>query len=157
MSTLILYMTKHGTTEKMAKLLRNELNESNIHLINLRNENPPDLSKFYKIIIGASIHAGTVQKKIKKFCENNLETLQTKRIGLFLCCMDKNKVKEQFYNAFPEALRLQSDCNSYFGGEFLLDKMNFLEKAVVKKVAGVNDSVSNINQEEIKKFAQRLR
>ena len=157
MSTLILYMTKHGTTEKMAKLLQHELNETNIQLINLHNEKNPDISGFDKIIIGASIHAGKIQKRIRKFCENNLEQLKTKRIGLFLCCMDEKKVKIQFDNAFPEALRNHSEYNSYFGGEFLLDKMNFLEKAIVKKVAGINNNVSKINLDEIKFFAHKLR
>jgi menaquinone-dependent protoporphyrinogen oxidase len=63
------------------------------------------------------------------------------------------KAQVQFANAYPAELREHASATGLFGGEFNLDMMNFLEKAIVKKVAGVTDNVSKINEEQIKKFA----
>ena len=43
-----------------------------------------------------------------------------------------------------------------FGGEFDFDKMNFLEKAMVKKAAGVTASVCRLREDEIEKFAKKM-
>ncbi|MCK5056889.1 MAG: hypothetical protein KAT34_09555 [Candidatus Aminicenantes bacterium] len=44
-----------------------------------------------------------------------------------------------------------------FGGEFNFYMMNFLEKAIVKKVAGVTDSISKIKGDQINQFAAAIK
>jgi menaquinone-dependent protoporphyrinogen oxidase len=66
------------------------------------------------------------------------------------------KALEQFQNAFPEVIRNKAVAHGLFGGEFDFDKMNFMEKAIVKKVANVEHSVSKINYANIKAFAEKI-
>ena len=156
MNTAIIYTTKHGSTSKCANTLANEM-EINTKLYNLETENDIDITKYDTIIIGGSIHAGMINKKVKKFIDNNINILTEKKIGLFLCCMyEGDKALEQFQNAFPEILRNNAVAHGLFGGEFDFEKMNFLEKAIVKKVANVEKSVSNINYDNIKAFAKKM-
>jgi menaquinone-dependent protoporphyrinogen oxidase len=137
MKTLIAYSTTHGCTEKTAIKLKQLLNED-VTLTNLKEDWNLDLAPFDRIIIGGSIHAGQVQKRVKLFTQANLDELKTKEIGLFICCMEEGEVaKKQLKNAFPEELLNIAKASACFGGEFNLEKMNFLQKLIIKKVAHV--------------------
>ncbi len=152
MNTTIIYISKHGTTEKVAEKIAEKLGVQPNNLLNLRNDRNPDIENYDRVIIGGSIHAGMIQKRVKDFCEKNLQSLLQKEIGLFMCGMQDEQFEEEFKNAFPEKLRQNSKANLFAGGEFIFEKMNFLEKAIVKKVASVDSSISNINYEAIDKF-----
>jgi menaquinone-dependent protoporphyrinogen oxidase len=149
-------MSKHGCTRQAAQLLKDRMSSGDIELIDLK-KNKPSLDDYDCVVIGGSIHAGSVQKRIHDFCIQNLEILKQKKVGLYLCCMKEGKeAKEQFENAFPEELRNHSSANGLFGGEFNFKKMNFIERFLVKKIAKVDKSVSNLNKDSILKFADVL-
>lgn len=156
MKTLIVYRTHHGTTRNVVEILKGLLN-GQVVTLNLKKNSSPSLDEYSAIIIGGSIHVGQVQKDIRKFCNINAEVLKTKELGLFLCCMEEGDVAgKQFDDAFPDDLRRKSKANGLFGGQFLLEKMNFVEKMVVKKVAGVDKNISKINVSAIEKFADEF-
>lgn len=157
MKTAIIYLSKHGTTDKVAHEIASKLNLDQIEIFELGKDTIPDAFDFERIIIGGSIHAGAVQKRLKKFCEKRQEILLSKELGLFLCCAEKEeKAKEQFKNAFSEELRNHASATGLLGYEFLLDKMNFFEKTIVKKVAGQTESVHQINHKAIDDFASAM-
>lgn len=156
MKTLITYCTTHGCTEKTANELKDFLG-GEVLLVNLKKETVPDLTSFDRIIIGGSIHAGQIQKRVKDFCSQNLETLQNKELGLFICCMEEGEKAEiQLQDAFPKALLQSAKTTASLGGEFNFNKMNFFQKLIVKKVAKVENSVSHINHDAIRKFSQQM-
>ena len=156
MKILIVYSTKHGCTDKCSLALSNEI-ELNTTLINLEITSDINLAEFDTIIIGGSIHAGMINRKIKKFIENNMNTLLDKKTGLFLCCLfDGEKALQQFQDAYPETLRNKAIAHGLFGGELDFEKMNFFERAIVKKVANIEESVSKINYQNIKDFAIKI-
>jgi len=156
MSTVILYMSLHGSAEKSARLLQKKV-KGQVELINLKTDKIPDLEKFDTVIMGGSIHGGQIQDKIKKFCKRNMNQLLTKRLGLYLCCMKKGEeAQRQFLDAYPDPLRNHAEVKGIFGGEFMFEKMNFLEQMIVKKAAHVTKSISQINQNEINHFAENF-
>ena len=79
-----------------------------------------------------------------------------KETGLFICCMDKNREKEEFENAFPKELREHAKACGILGGEFLFENMNFLEKAIIKKIAKTDQSIYQLNHAAIEKFADEM-
>ncbi len=155
MRILIAYGTHHGSSEKAAIILKSML-KAEVVLHNLKNENKVDLKGFDCIIIGGSIHMGAVNKKVKKFCDDNTDILLSKKNGIFLCCMDKEKAQTQFENSFDEKLRVKAVANGLFGGEFLFEKMNWIERLMVKKITGVHKTTSEISEEAIGKFANLI-
>lgn len=156
MKTLIVYCTTHGCTEKTANELKQFLG-GEVQLVNLKRTPNPEITNFNQVIIGGSIHAGQIQKKVKDFCNRNLEVLQNKELGLFICCMEEGENAEaQLKNAFPEMLYHRAKAKTYFGGEFNFKKMNFFEKLIVKKVAKVEESTSRFDHEAIRKFSNRM-
>lgn len=156
MSYLVVYMSQHGTTQKLATYLSQELDDK-VRLVNLANEAMPDIESWSTVIIGGSIHMGQIQKKIRQFCELNEKQLLLKRLGLFLCFMDMEEGAVEFDNAFPESLRKHAVAHGLFGGELLLEKMNFLERLMVKAVRGVKESVSVVDEDAVEEFLRLIR
>lgn len=156
MNTLIVYASKYGCTEKCVELLSKELT-GNVDIVNLKKAKDINLSNYEKIIIGGSIYVGRIQKEVTQFCLNNLNLMKEKRIGLFICCMQEgdslNTELEQNFNT--ELLKVAVAKES-FGGEFNIDKMNFMEKFIVKKIANVTSNKSNILESNIHKLAQTM-
>ncbi len=156
MKTLITYSTSHGCTEKTAHELK-ELLGNEVQLVNMKNNPNIHLSDFERVIIGGSIHAGKIQKKVKDFCIQNLEELKTKEIGLFICCMEEGQsAHKQLIGAFPGELLEAAKSTAVFGGEFDFGKMNFLEKLIVKKITGVKRNTSKVDHQAIRKFSKRM-
>ncbi len=157
MKTAIIYVSKHGTTEKVAQEIKNKIGDDKTQLFNLRANNKIDLTQFEQVIIGGSIHAGSIQTIIKDFCKNNANELTNKRLGLFICCMYEEEIAtKQLENAYPEILRKHAKSLKVMGGEFLFDKMNFFEKMVIKKVTGAKETESKINQANIHSFVEEM-
>lgn len=152
MQTAIVYISKHGTTLNVANKISEKLSDD-VRLINLEKTKIQSLEAFDRIIIGASIHIGKVHKKTTAFIEKFHHVLLEKELGLFLCCMETGeKAQEQFNNAFPLELRSHAKSARLVGYEYLLEKMGFVEKMMVKKITGKHDSFSNINEKAIEEF-----
>ncbi len=156
MKTLIAYSTKHGTAESSAKKLSKNL-KGDVDLVNLKKAKDIQLSKYDKVIIGSSVYMGKIRKEALKFCNDNLSSLKDVKVGLYICCMTEGeKAHRQLKDNFPKELVDSAIVTGIFGGEFDFEKMNFMEKMVIKKVAGVEETESNLLQENIDKFADKL-
>lgn len=156
MKTLIAYSTTHGCTQKIAEQMSSYL-DGEVELINLKKQPSPDLAGFDRVIIGGSIHAGQIQKRVKEFCNENLGELLKRELGLFITCMETGETaQKQLTDAYPEELLNNAKITAFFGGEFDFKRMNFLEKMIVKKVAHVKESTSQVNLESVKKFSRRM-
>ncbi|MBD5638643.1 flavodoxin domain-containing protein [Clostridium botulinum] len=155
MKTLIVYGTKHGTTEKCSKFLKDKLS-GEVVIINIKRGNMPDIIVFNNIIIGGSIYMGQIQKEVKNFCIENINVLKEKRVGIFICGFNEKDVEPQLNNAFPKELLTNAVAKECFGGEFIFKNMNFFERFIVKKVAKTHKDISKISEENINKFAQLI-
>lgn len=156
MKTLIIYMSSHGTTEHVVNRLSPLLGYNTSTLINLKNQSAPSLDTFDSVIVGGSIHAGIIQKEIRRYCEANLQILLTKRLGLFMCYMDKENEIKEFQDSFPDPLIDHAQAKGFFGGEFLFDKMNFIERIVARRISGKKRNISRINSQAINHFAIQM-
>ncbi len=156
MTTAIIYATTHGTTEKVALRMQHLLGDQNSLMINLKNIKNVDLKQYDKIIIGGSIHAGMLQKSVKGFINKNKDELLQKPLGLFICGMNVPEYQAQIERAFPESLRKHAKSVKVAGGEFLFDKMNLFQKIIVRKISGIKESVSKIDDKKIEEFIKEF-
>ena len=158
MKTLIVYASKHGCAQNAAEKLAKAFGQDT-EVNNVCNITRIDLEDFDRIIIGGSIHAGRIQGQIKNFARKNLNPLLQKQIGLFICHMeeDNEKAMKELTDNFPDPLVEHAIAKGLFGGEFDLEKMNFVEKFIIKKVAHVTESVSNVHDENIENFIATMK
>lgn len=125
MKTLIAFCSTHGCTETTANELKEYL-QSNVELCNLKKDQMPSIENFDRVVVGGSIHAGQIQKRVKDFCIKNEAVLLQKELGLFICCMEEGETAaKQINEAFSEKLHQNAKAEAYFGGEFNFNKMNF--------------------------------
>lgn len=155
MKTLIIYATKHGSAESCSKLLKGKLNGETV-VVNIKKDAIPDLSGFDNVIMGGSIYVGKIQKELTNFCSKNLEELKKKKLGLFICCMNKDNTEVQLNTSFPQELLNSAVSKECFGGEFRLSHMNILERFIVKVISKTDKEVSMLSEESITRLAQLL-
>lgn len=153
MRTTIIYATSHGTSEKVANLIKEKHTNFETTLFNLKENKTIDLSLYDNIIIGGSIHAGSIQNSVKEFCNKNLVDLLQKRVALYVCAMNEPEFESELKNAFPELLYNHAYVKEVVGGEFLFDKMNFIEKMLVRNISGIKETTSKINHSKIELFS----
>jgi len=159
MKLAVIYASKHGTTEKVATYIFEKLKEkSEVEIFSLTINPNPDISKFDVIILGTPVYAGKPNKKMTSFCQKNISGLLEKKINLFVCGMDPNKEKQEkeLNEAFPELLYQKATVKEFLGGEFLFEKMNFIERFIIKKIAKTNQSVSRINWKGVDVFVKKV-
>ena len=156
MSTLIVFSSKYGYTESCVNILSKEIKDE-VTVINLKNTQNINLSKYNKIIIGGPIYMGKIQKEVKEFCLNNLEELKNKKIGLFICGMQKEKIiNNQILENFPPELINIALITSHFGGDLYYDKMNFFDKIIAKLFEKSYSNKSYILNDNIIYFAEAM-
>jgi menaquinone-dependent protoporphyrinogen oxidase len=76
----------------------------------------PDLTEYDIIVAGSGIRMGNVYKPFKKFLDDNVETLMTKRVAFFICNVQTAKYMK-FTDGIPALLRAHSFRISAFGGK----------------------------------------
>ena len=86
---LIVFATRQGQTEKVAKRLSEKLNESGatVQLVNARDTSAVagvDPGAFDLLVFGASMHAGGLEPEIVDFINSNVEQIARKARSFFL-------------------------------------------------------------------------
>jgi len=156
MTTLILYGTTHGTTEKCAFKLANCFADD-VAVLTLEENNGIDITGYDTVIIGGSIRLSRMNRSVSNFCRKYLNGLMHARIGLFICCMNEiDRAKEYLESNFPKELQQQAIAKGYFGGELDFGKLSSLERSLLKNIINIDKSISLINERNIKDFAQTI-
>lgn len=152
MKIALIYMSRHGTTEKLAKNLAKRLS-GEVHLFNLAEDIHPNINEFDSLILGGSIHYGSIQREIQLFCRRNLPELLKKRLGLFVCCLLSTRDSDQFERAFPLVLRAHCSAAAAFEGDLIYGKLNALERIVFNPQKEERDVIA-INESSLEAFVE---
>lgn len=158
MKTLIIYASKYGATEECAQKLEGYLDDEVTRVKMGGTADVVDLSPFDAVIIGGGIYAGKIRKPVRAFCEKNLEELGAKRVGLFISGLTPpEEAGETIEKNFPAELRSVARASAGFGGAVFYEKMNFLERFVMKRITKRTESFSTISDQVIREFAEKMK
>lgn len=138
MKIAIIYSTKNGSTEKLARLMGKKFSSDEVSYINLMKEADPILIDFDMVIAGGPVYFGAIQNQLKRFCEKNEKALLDRELALFTTGLLSDQSEQQFDKAFSAKLRDHSISNACFSGVVNFGKLNFFEKLLVWKVAASN-------------------
>ena len=156
MKTLIVYASKYGCTAECAAYLQSKLTGGiTIHDIN-KTPGPVKPDGFDTIIIGGSVYISKISKNLRVFCENNLDVLLQKRVGLFLCCALTEQADEFFAGNFPAKLLQSAVVKGTFGSEARLEGMKFLDKMIIKAVTKGDFSKFKISYDSMDEFVRGI-
>jgi menaquinone-dependent protoporphyrinogen oxidase len=70
---------------------------------------------------------------------------------------DSTKQQTELSNAYPQELYEYAVSKCFAGGEFLFEKMNLFERAIIKRIAKTDRSVSQIREKDIDRFVIGLK
>ena len=155
MKTIILYATKHGAAEDIAKRIAANIDGADTY--DLKKGDAPQLGEFDCVIVGSSVYAGAFRKEAKAFLTENADELCYKRLGLFVSGMSESESDDVFKTNIPDEVLKAATVKRSLGGAFDPKKANFFERLIMKAVTKQSGYVSNISDEKIKEFAEALK
>lgn len=131
MKTLILYKSKHGTTELYVNHLAKNIEDCTIKKV--EDFDPNDLNGYRYIIIGSPTYMGQIQAR--DFLIKNWDVLKDKKIFLFAVGIQNpnNDSSKISYEQIPEHIREGIEYTK-IKGKLDFSKLNLLEKMIVKLV-----------------------
>lgn len=157
MKTAIFYVSKHGPTEKVAKIIGDSLSIDKTNLINLKIAKNYDLEQYDAVILGSSLSSGKIHKEMRKFISINAWKLLKKPLGLYLFCLDKTKAAAQLHIAYPSELQMHSKSCRAIGSELNFSRMNAFQRIIVQKFSAISDDSAQIDNNQVEAFIAEMK
>ena len=165
--TLIIYSSTDGHTKTIClKILNSLKNPDLVKIIPLEEAGTFDLSKYEKIIIGASIRYGKHNKKVSNFVKKNINLLNLKKTAFFSVNVVARKLGKNLPNTNPYVIKFLRDTNwkpnkvGVFAGKVDYPNYNFINKYVIRFIMMITkgptdtkNSYEFTNWDTVKKFA----
>lgn len=149
--TIILYESRYGTTEVIAKNLSLILGPSKYCRIEDFKKSDKDFEFF---VIGSPVYNEKVQLKILKFLEDNIEWIKDKRVAVFCTCISMKKEYE-YINQLLGILGNSVVCFRALGGIIQLDKLNLEDYRAIELFCNkVNMPFIDIDMYDINKVIE---
>lgn len=134
MNILILYASRWGVTRTCAQTLANKLNvHDTVTLKSVEDLPLPDPTAFDVVVLGSAIRYGKVNKTLKRYIKQHVESLNSLSCAVFLCCGFPRNFEEYVDTQIPKLLHPSLGFHS-FGGELKPDKLKGFDKFVVKRI-----------------------
>ena len=151
--SLIIYSSTDGHTKTICKRIINFLNDGDeVKLISLDEATKIDLSKFNKIIIGASIRYGRHSKDLYKFIELNKNVLDQKQSVFFSVNVVARKSGKNtpdtnpYIKKFLKISKWKPKKISVFAGKVDYPSYNFFDKYIIKLIMFITSGPVDTSQ-----------
>lgn len=156
MKTLVVYGSKYGFTEDCARELKSRI-EGEVNLLSISKASKESLEEYDCIVIGTPIYMGNIFKPVKVFCDEKKEELLLNNVRFFVVGLGgPEATMKNFDETMDSELLVHSIENAYFGGAYVLEKMNFFERTIMKKLVKKQKFYVGINSDEIISFANNI-
>ncbi len=153
MRTLIAYRTKYGTTAACARRIAEKIG-GDVALADLADARDLNPREYEVVIVGGSIYAGKIQRRVVSFCEKHRSILLQRRVGIFLCCLyEGEEALMQLQSAFPDWLLAHAFTRVLPGGEVHYDRLTFLDRLLVRGLPHRTGDFSRMRPEALDDLA----
>lgn len=146
---LLTYASKYGSTIKIAERIKEVLEKQNLQVDLMPVEEVNGMGSYSSVIVGSAVYMGQWRKKASAFLKSNASDLSSKKVWIFSTGpTDKGDPVELLKgwkipdNLKPVADKINPMEIKVFHGNLDLEKLNFMEKFIVKKIkAPVGDFI----------------
>ena len=152
-SFLIIYSSTDGHTKIICDRIKKTLEDRNsVELVSLEDVKKIDLSKFEKIIIGASIRYGKHSKELYKFINVNKDILDKKKCAFFSVNVvarkpEKNLAETNPYiSKFLKISKWKPNKIGVFAGKVDYPNYNFFDKYIIKFIMFITKGPTDTSQ-----------
>lgn len=173
---LILYATREGQTEKVASQIAAHLRKSGADVRLVSAQDRPaidniDLDIFDRLVFGASMHAGGLEKEIVDFINANATQIEARTRSFFLVLLSAatkdNKLREKWLidarNKMNEQLEVGFDAVEMIAGALMYSKYPLPLKWVMRRIAKQAGEGTDISRDyeytdwkQVEQYAQSL-
>ncbi len=144
MKTLIVYFSKHGQTEAIAKRIAvvMDTTDQSVEIVSVTEAHRIDSLDVYDIVIlGSPIYLKRHSKRLKRFVGRHLGSLRKKQTAFFSVSLsaagDATQRKDAFdcMNSFLESCNWSPSTTEIFAGALPYSKYNWLTRWIMKRIA----------------------
>jgi menaquinone-dependent protoporphyrinogen oxidase len=139
MKILVAYGTKYGATAEIAERIGEVLRQAGHEVDVARVERAGDVSVYAAVVLGSGVYAGSWRKEAADLLLAQEKTLTGRPVWIFSSGPTGEGDPVELMNGwtFPDALkpvaeRIQPRDTALFHGAIQPDKLNFLEKLIVR-------------------------
>ncbi len=140
-TVLIAHASKYGATAEIAEKIGEVLRQSGLAAEVKAANNVKDLSAYQAVILGSAVYVGRWRKPAVKFLQANEEALANLPVWIFSSGPTGEGDPVELLNGWrmPEAIqpilnRIQPRDVVVFHGKLDADKLNFIERRMIKMV-----------------------
>ncbi|CAM3894540.1 menaquinone-dependent protoporphyrinogen IX dehydrogenase [Vibrio aquimaris] len=168
---LFLHSSREGQTKKILSYIEDSLSNLEVEISDLHTVEQVDFSKYDKVLIGASIRYGHLNKKLYQFIEHHKDQLDAAKVGFF--CVNLTARKESQGKDTPEGSAYiqkflskspwQPTLIGVFAGALYYPRYKFFDKMMIKLImsltGGETDTSKEVeytNWEKVSLFAQNF-
>ncbi|MCL9777039.1 menaquinone-dependent protoporphyrinogen IX dehydrogenase [Vibrio methylphosphonaticus] len=168
---LYLYSTREGQTQKIIERIAAQCSDSEADLVDLNTVGDIDLSNYERVLIGASIRYGHLNKKLYQFIDRHRKQLDQSRVAFF--CVNLTARKEDqgkdtpegsaYIKTFLKKSPWQPSLIGVFAGALYYPRYNvfdrFMIKFIMKMTGGETDTTKEVeytNWDKVTLFAEKF-
>lgn len=155
MKSAIIYAGDKGSTRNMAEYIAQHVEGEN-SCIDLSLNKKPDLDGFDRYIIGSSVIAGNLHKKMQSFASEHAQVLTSRPLGIFVCCLQYEEGESFLRLGLPDAVFSHARHRACLGGEVIFRNYNVIVRAMLKKILKEKDDVHQLRWGEADTFVAKL-
>jgi len=145
MKTLIIYKSKKAATKVCGEKLMAQV-KGKCKMLTFEEVQEDLIKEADQIVLGTPIYAGSVLPELKNLVSTYEALLKTKKVFLYICCMDASHKDNYMQQSFsPEHIELFEKIICV-GGAFYFDKMNFMEKLIIKLIVNSDNKKKGIKK-----------
>ena len=169
---LFLYSSREGQTKKILNYIKEEMAEFDCDIRDLHTVGDVDFAQYDKVLIGASIRYGHLNKKLYQFIEHNLTQLQSNKVAFF--CVNLTARKEDqgkdtpegsaYIKTFLEKSPWQPSLIGVFAGALYYPRYNFFDRTMIRFImtmtGGETDTSKEVeytNWQKVSLFTEKLK
>lgn len=152
---LFLYSSREGQTVKILHYIEEQLTGYQCELVDLHQIETVDFSLYDRVLIGASIRYGHLNKKLYQFIERHHQQLDSHKVGFF--CVNLTARKEDQGKDTPEGsiyvkkfLKLsvwQPSLIGVFAGALYYPRYNLFDRTMIKLIMKMTGGETDTSKE----------
>ncbi|MCQ1061302.1 menaquinone-dependent protoporphyrinogen IX dehydrogenase [Photobacterium sp. ZSDE20] len=168
---LLLHSSSDGQTVKILKYIEKNLGEGcACELVDLNTITSVNFADYSRVLIGASIRYGHLNKKLYKFIENNLLALKQAKVGFF--CVNLTARKEGkntpetsvYMKTFLRRSPWQPELQAVFAGALRYPRYGWLDRMMIQFIMRITGGETDTSKEveytdwqKVEAFADRFK
>ncbi|MDF2155037.1 menaquinone-dependent protoporphyrinogen IX dehydrogenase [Vibrio sp. CAU 1672] len=169
---LFLYSSREGQTKKIFRYIDKQLVDFDCELVDLHQADMLDFSQYDKVMIGASIRYGHLNKKLYQFIERHLTQLEQGKVAFF--CVNLTARKEEqgkdtpegsiYVRKFLKKSPWKPALIGVFAGALYYPRYSWFDKVMIKFImsmtGGETDTSKEVeytNWEKVALFADKFK